>query len=112
VLLELASKAQELISCLVWLNWHPWGVASLLIVVILDGALPSTVSGTLPYAEAAGQKVNYRPLAEGRKFKFGFGPEGGGGETGQLCTGARRLLTQYLPLAAVGGAVLMKNYIM
>jgi hypothetical protein len=53
VLLELASKAQELISCLVWLNWHPWGVSSLLIVVILDGALPSTVSGTLTYAECS-----------------------------------------------------------
>jgi hypothetical protein len=52
------------------------------------------IVGTLPYAEAAGQKVNYRPLAKGRKFKFGVGPEGGGrGETDQLCTGARRLLT-------------------
>jgi hypothetical protein len=39
VLLELASKAQELISCLIWINWHPWGVDSLLIVVILDGSL-------------------------------------------------------------------------
>jgi hypothetical protein len=48
-----------------------------LIVVILDGALPSTVIGTLSYAEATGQKVNCGPLASGRKFKFGFGPEGG-----------------------------------
>jgi hypothetical protein len=29
--------------------------------------------------------------------------KGGRGETGQLCTGARRLRTQYVPLAAVGG---------
>jgi hypothetical protein len=37
--------------------------------------------------------------------------KGGRGETGQLCTSARILLTQYVPLAAVGGAVLMNNYI-
>jgi hypothetical protein len=65
---------------LVWIEWHPWGVASLLIVVILDGALPATAGGEIPYAEAAGQKVNYRLLAKGRKFKFGFGPEGGEGK--------------------------------
>jgi hypothetical protein len=34
-----------------------------LIVVVLDGALPSTAIGTISYAEAAGQKVNCRPLA-------------------------------------------------
>jgi hypothetical protein len=50
----------------------------LLIVVILDGALTSTVIGTLSYAEAAAQKVNCRPLAKGREFKFGFGPKGRG----------------------------------
>jgi hypothetical protein len=76
------------------------------LVVILDGALTSTVIGTLSYAEAAGQKVNCRPLAKGRKFMFCFGPEGGRvgrGETDQLCTGERRLSdpVQYVPLAAV-----------
>jgi hypothetical protein len=75
----------------------------LLIVVILDGALTSTVIVTLSYTDTAGQKVNCRPLAKGRKFKLGVGPEGGRGETGQLCTGARRLRTQYVPLAAVRG---------
>jgi hypothetical protein len=74
-----------------------------LIVVILDGALPSTTSGTISYAEAAGQKVNCRPLAKGQNLKFGFGPEEGGGGTGQLCTstGARRPRTQHMPLATV-----------
>jgi hypothetical protein len=37
---------------------------------------PSTVIATLSYAQTAGQKVNCGPLAKGRKFKFGFGPEG------------------------------------